>query len=208
MKRWLGPALAGILIGCLPALPITTRMDIIPTILEPDTCSALGCRNEDYQITFLAMTNGSKGIEFVIQNTGKNPLLILWDESAYIDLYGQSSRIIHHGVRFSERDAPQAPSTIAPGTSFREKAIPAANVNYISANTGWQLRPLFYSGTGIYSLPIENPQTMTKLVQGKRIGLYLMIKVGEEKQPQKFTLQLEVKERPGLRPAASASPHP
>jgi len=151
-------------------------------VIEPTTCQNLKCSfSEGWNITFMPLDVSSTGIAFSLQNTGKEPILIIWDESALIDMKGQSSRIIHSGIRLMEKEAPQAPSVIAPGTSISDEAAPSSNIHSVSIESGgWKTDPLFSPSFIVFDKGLE----------GQTLGLYLVLKVGEKKQPQKFNFRL------------------
>jgi hypothetical protein len=163
-----------ILGGCI--LGAMTKIDT--ELTAPAGCSGMHCDLERYGIQFYPLTGASIGISFVLNNKGPEPIMVLWDECAYVDLSGQSLRVSHKGVRFSERDAPQAPSMIVPETILEEVAYPTEKISFSSAAaTGWQKLPLF------------SPLTLKKL-PGQSVGMYLMLKIGEDKKPQRFNLRI------------------
>jgi hypothetical protein len=53
------------------------------------------------------------GIGFELSNQSELPIEILWDQSSFIDIDSQSSRIVHTDVRFVDKDRPQ-PNTVLP----------------------------------------------------------------------------------------------
>jgi hypothetical protein len=177
MKKIIG---CGVLLALLLLVHLGCASSAIKVnMVEPSGCSDLVCTTEKYQITFSPLTSYSQGISFSLQNKSAEPILIIWDESAFIDASGQSSRIIHSGVRLIERDAPQAPSIVVPGTSLSDSAIPSSNIYFIPGQYGgWQTRPLFF-------------QASNDTLQGKTVGIYLMLKIGDLKQPQKFSMKIE-----------------
>ena len=74
------------------------------------------------------------GIELVIINKTKDPVVIDWDRCALILPPSRAERIIHTGVRFLEKAKPQAPTMVPPFTEVREAIWPA---NYIRWVKSW-----------------------------------------------------------------------
>jgi hypothetical protein len=44
---------------------------------------------------------------FNLLNKSGSPVRILWDDAAYVDITGQSRRVIHSGVKLVDRNSPQ-----------------------------------------------------------------------------------------------------
>jgi len=178
---WAGTLSFLVVTGCA-LMGATTKIDAV--LIAPEGCIGLSCELPEYRINFDPLTGASQGIGFTIINNVQEPILILWDESAMIDRHGSSLRVMHKGVRFSERDAPQAPSVVAPGTSLSDQAVPTSQISYLPGSSG-----------GFMTQPIFNPVTL-KSLPGQTIGLYLMLKVGETKKPQRFNLKIEAVHQP------------
>jgi len=104
-------------------------------------------------------------ISFTIQNKSAKPISLVWDESAFINAVGHSMKIVPGTVRIMDRNSAQPPSMIAPGTSLAVTVIPSENVTYDDGQ--WTTAPLCESN--------------------EVVGLYLMVKVGDTRKPQKFT---------------------
>jgi len=182
--------------ACASTAPVN-----IAQLVSPQSCMGNVCKEDGYEIAFEPITIISEGIGFTIRNTGTEPISVLWDECAFINTEGQSSRIMHTGVRYSERDAPQAPSMIAPGSVLKDEATPTSNVN-LQPGGGWYVFPLFWT-MGPY-VPHEIP---VEQLDGKKAGLYLTLKVGETKKAQQYLFQITtVTSSPA--PAGTANPAP
>ena len=50
---------------------------------------------------------------FTIKNNASSSIKILWDDMAFVSINGESHRIIHKGIKYSEKEKEQAPSIIA-----------------------------------------------------------------------------------------------
>lgn len=161
-------------------------------IVTPEGCLGNVCKEAGYEIAFAPVSASSDGIGFTIKNTGADPISVLWDECAYVGIDGQSSRVMHSGIRYMERDAPQAPSMIAPGSMLTDEMTPTANVYFISGEYGgWRVKPLFGY------VPAEQ-------INGRKAGIYLTLKIGETKKAQQYLFSIKATApNPDATPASS-----
>jgi len=77
---------------------------------------------------------------FDLLNKSDTPVKILWDAAAYVDITGQSRRVIHSGVKLADRNSPQAPSVITSKGSLNDIVYPSDHVSYYG---NWSQRPMF-----------------------------------------------------------------
>ena len=63
-------------------------------------------------------------ISFSIENKTDHSIKLIWDEAAYVGPTGESKRVCHSGVKYSEREAPQVPTVVARGTSLSDVIWP------------------------------------------------------------------------------------
>jgi len=94
---------------------------------------------EDEMIKILWLPT-SKKIGFFIENKTDHSIRLIWDEAAYVDTDGETHKVIHAGVRYINRDAPQAPSVIVRHGILSDIIYPS---DYIYYADGWHERPLF-----------------------------------------------------------------
>lgn len=83
-----------------------------------------------------------KGFALSVKNKTSEPARITWDESAVVVPGGSSSRVIHDGVKYSEMENSQPPTTIPPGANLDEYVGPISKISY-SSNSGWFEEGLF-----------------------------------------------------------------
>ncbi len=72
---------------------------------------------------------GKTELDFVVKNLTSNPIKIIWDEVSFIQ-YGEGKRIMHKGVKYTERSNPQVPTIIPMGTSYSDMIVPIDNVSF------------------------------------------------------------------------------
>lgn len=72
----------------------------------------------------------SRNISFSLQNKTDHSIKIPWDEAAFIDESGNSHRVMHSGVKYNDRQQPQAPSIVARRASIEDLAFPTDYVEW------------------------------------------------------------------------------
>ena len=72
-----------------------------------------------------------------MKNISNSTIKVVWDEAAYIDYNGETSKIMHKGIKYSEREASQPASVIIKGAKLEDVAIPTKNVSYSSSLNDW-----------------------------------------------------------------------
>lgn len=111
----------GVPVDRLTATYADDRVEIVVTVpLETPWGSSL--RDKDYQ-TEESYTRFS-WLALAVRNKTREPLRILWDESAITTPRGGTSRTIHSGTRFIFVDQPQVPTVVPPGAVIEDAAYP------------------------------------------------------------------------------------
>lgn len=92
----------------------------------------------------------SQEFNFVLKNISQHSLKIIWNEAAFVGLDGTSSKIMHVGVKYSEREGDQPATTIIKGAKLEDLATPTANVyydegvtiGYSTIGNGWKTKSM------------------------------------------------------------------
>jgi hypothetical protein len=79
--------------------------------------------------------------EFLLENKTDATMKIIWNEAAYVCEKGNSHKIIHAGVKYSQRNRIQIPSTLEQKKSLKDFIYPADYISF--ANEGWVEKPLW-----------------------------------------------------------------
>lgn len=90
---------------------------------------------------------------FILKNVSPHSLRIIWNEAAFVGLDGATSKIMHAGVKYSQREGDQPATTVIKGAKIDDLACPTANVYYDKGSTigystvgnGWKTRSMFPS---------------------------------------------------------------
>ncbi|MCX6143310.1 MAG: hypothetical protein NTZ35_08825 [Ignavibacteriales bacterium] len=94
---------------------------------------------EDDLVKILWMP-GSSQIAFSLQNKTDHSIKIPWDEAAFVDENGGSHRVMHSGVKYTDRENPQAPSIVVRKGMIEDIVFPTDHVHWNERN--WEEDPL------------------------------------------------------------------
>lgn len=127
---------------------------------------------------------GDKQLDFTLKNLTNEPMKINWDEASLI-INEESKRVMHKGVKFTDRNSPQAPTVIPGNSSIDDLVLPTDNVSY---KQGYY--STYYSNPGSWQindlLPTrdKNEEETKKLIinsKGTILKFYLPIEHNNQK---------------------------
>ena len=91
---------------------------------------------------------GQKQFNFVLKNKSNHTIKINWDDISYVDIKGNTGRVMHSGVKYIDRNASQPASSVPKGASLSDIVLPVDNVYYVNGQYGgWReklLIPAYY----------------------------------------------------------------
>lgn len=161
MKTLLLLAITVILSSCGSLFKITSYSMSLVSVESPEdskvkygetkivtSVSDTGISKYTYQDDYISIIwyFGHKQLNFAITNKTGYSIKLPWDEMVYVDEDGQSMRVIHSGVKYIDRNSPQAPSIVAKNATFDDILVPADNIYYVSGKYGgWEEKDLFPS---------------------------------------------------------------
>lgn len=116
----------------------------------------------------IIIVGGSREFDFVLKNVSDNSLKLVWNEAVFVAMDGTTSKVMHKGVKYSERDADQPASVIIRGAKLDDMAVPTANVRY-SQYIGWTTDSMYPSKDGengqvSLMLPIQVKETINEYI--------------------------------------------
>jgi hypothetical protein len=93
---------------------------------------------------------GEKDISFTLENKTNHTILIKWNNSAIVDLNGESQRIIHSGIKYSEMNNSLPPTVVVRKGKISDSLTPTNRIHYregyyghyISRSPEWVTLPL------------------------------------------------------------------
>ncbi len=116
----------------------------------------------DNFIDMLIFTSSNR-FNFVLKNISDNTLKLVWNEAVFVDVDGSTSKIMHSGIKYSQREGDQPASTIIKGAKLEDIAVPTANVYYDDLLKEWDIYSLY--------------RNADEIAQGQTIRLMLPIQV-------------------------------
>lgn len=81
-------------------------------------------------------------LNFKLKNNTKSTIRIIWDDVAYVNASGSTDRVMHAGVKYTNRNESQPASSIPSGSFIEDVIIPTSVVAY-NAYSGWTEGNLF-----------------------------------------------------------------
>lgn len=113
------------------------------TTIQPEDSE--GITKFSYKDNFIDIIiyGDDKQFYFTLKNVSETTQKVIWDEAVFVDFNGSSSKVMHNGVKYSQREAAQPASTIIRGASIEELACPIANVYYDENAKTWLTRTMY-----------------------------------------------------------------
>ena len=96
----------------------------------------------DNFIDILIFANDTQ-FAFEIKNVSSNTIKIIWNEAVFVDVDGSTSKVMHTGVKYSERESDQPASTIIKNAKLEDIAAPTSNVYYNDSSKKWETYSLY-----------------------------------------------------------------
>lgn len=88
----------------------------------------------------------SEQFNFEITNKSDYTMKLNWDDMSYVDENGKTNRVMHSGVKYTERNNSQPASVLPKNASLSDILLPTDNVYYVSGSYGgWNEKNLFPS---------------------------------------------------------------
>ena len=86
---------------------------------------------------------GSRQFDFILKNVSSNSIKVVWNEAVFVDFDGTTSKIMHAGTKYSQREGSQPATTIISGAKIEDLAAPNCNVRYSDAMKEWVTDPMY-----------------------------------------------------------------
>lgn len=91
---------------------------------------------------------GLKQLNFQLTNKSGNTIKINWDDVCFVDIDGKVGRVMHAGVKYTDRNNSQPATIIPKNASITDLILPTDNVYWVSGSYGgWReknLIPAYY----------------------------------------------------------------
>lgn len=124
-------------------------------------------------------------VNFTLKNNASSSIKVLWDDMAFVGINGESHRVIHKGIKYSEKEKEQAPSIVARNAELHDLLIPTDNIYYKKSWEKWSANPFIIDT--FYSPEDEASQRP----DGKKIQILLPIIINEKRYEYQFIFEIE-----------------
>ena len=139
--------------------------------------------DENIQIKF---TIGEKSVGFTLKNVGSTVLKVLWDEANIVQ-NGAVKKTFHVGVKYSEKNNSQPPSTIPPNATLDDQLTPTENAHYVSGQYGgWDEYDLFPT------TDFNKEETKKAILdtKGTTFSVYIPVKIDDKTKDYLFEFKV------------------
>ena len=131
---------------------------------------------------------GSKQFNFTLNNKSGHSLKINWDDISFVDTKGQVGRVMHSGVKYTERNNSQPATTVPKGASISDILLPTENVYFVSGQYGgWRENYLLPC---VYQTPEAFNAGASSLV-GKTMTIMMPIMIENVQNDYTFTFNID-----------------
>ena len=131
---------------------------------------------------------GLKQFNFTLNNKSGHRLKINWDDISFVDTEGQVGRVMHSGVKYTERNNSQPATTVPKGASISDILLPTENVYFVSGQYGGWCEN--YLLPCVYQTPEAFNAGASSLV-GKTMTIMMPIMIENVQNDYTFTFNIE-----------------
>lgn len=144
-------------------------------------------RYEDDYINIVWYVSPTK-FNFTLNNKSNYSLKINWDDISFVNTNGQVGRVMHSGVKYSERNNSQPATTVPKGAKISDILLPTSNVSFISGQYGgWVENYLFPC---VYKTPEAFNAGASSLI-GKTMSIMMPIMIESVQNDYTFTFNID-----------------
>ena len=122
---------------------------------------------------------------FEVTNKTEHSMKIIWDEATFVFPNGNSGRIMHSGIKFSQKDAPQPPTVIARGARISDLVYPTSLA--VLGEKGWVEKPIYTTSSMLEPVLINIKQELV----GKSYQVLLPFEIQGTVNEYMFTFKVE-----------------
>ncbi len=106
---------------------------------------------------------------FTLKNVSDNSIKVVWNEAVFVDMSGSTSKVMHSGIKYSQREGDQPASVIIRGAKLDDIAAPTANVRYSEILKEWVTDSMYPKTAGLSGqvslmLPIQIKETINEYI--------------------------------------------
>ena len=123
---------------------------------------------------------------FTLQNKTDHSIKIIWDEAVYVNENSSSGRVMHAGVKYTDRNNSQPPTIVVKNANIDDMVVPTEKVSYISG-VGWSTSPMFANR----AMTSEELNTLSQSYIGKTVQILLPLQIEDTVNEYIFSFKVE-----------------
>ncbi len=135
-------------------------------------------RFRDKNMAF-SLSVGLKEFRMHFENLSAYDVKILWERAEYSDVNRKTHRLMHSGIRFSDRNNPIPDQIVLYGSSIQEEVIPISKVYRLPRRKGYDIHPLF---------PVGSDEAVE--LKGKSFILFIPVEINRQIIPYNFKVKI------------------
>lgn len=151
------------------------------SVMDNNISSATSYSDDILSIVWMIDRNRA---DFNLKNKASGSIKILWDEMAFVGFNKESQRVIHKGIKYSEKEKEQTPSIVARNAEINDLIIPANKIYYKKSWMKWCAYP--FVDDFMFSPNDKNIQSHS----GKIIQFLLPIVINEKRYEYLFSFEI------------------
>ena len=106
---------------------------------------------------------------FVLKNVSDNSIKVVWNEAVFVGMDGSVSKVMHSGIKYSQREGDQPASVIIRGAKLEDVAVPTELIYYSDLLNKWTSKSMYPSKPGFNGqvslmLPIQIKDTINEYI--------------------------------------------
>lgn len=124
-----------------PANPLV-KFGKTTMLTEESSKGVTKCSYVDNLIDIIIFGSSTE-FHFVLKNISDYTQKLLWDEAVFISVDGTTSKVVHSGVKYSERFSAQSPSILIKDAVLSDIACPVDNIYYDEKSKDWRTYSMY-----------------------------------------------------------------
>lgn len=145
-------------------------------LVAPAVSETLQFRDTTIAVSF---TVDGRSIQMRLTNLLDKNVKLLWEQAQYTDVNKQTSRLMHSGVRFQDRNNPIPEQIVPPRASVQEGVIPVNRVFFSQEKKTYETKAL---------LPVDSEAGAQ--LKGQTINLFIPMEVDRVIIPYNFKIEI------------------
>lgn len=145
-------------------------------LVSPAASETLQFKDATIAVSF---TVDGQSIQMHLTNLLDREVKVLWEDAQFTDVNKQTSRLMHSGIRFQDRNNPLPVQVVTPRASVQEGIIPINRVFFSQQKKAYETKPL---------LPVDSEAGAQ--LKGKTINLFIPVQVDRSIIPYNFKIEI------------------